>query len=96
MNSLLIICLFFLADVKQHNDCQVYNKENNSNYCREHITTPNTVTTCPSSPDALDDSFRYVLYNLNFQFSSTRYLNNSIDLLVSDFSMFFAPLHPLQ
>ncbi|XP_065212612.1 transcription factor CP2-like protein 1 isoform X1 [Planococcus citri] len=48
------------SDVKQHNDCQVYNKENNSNnYCREHINTSNTVATCPSSPDALDDSFRF-------------------------------------
>lgn len=49
--------LYYVLDVKQHNDCQVLNKENN--YCGDRITTPTTVAACPSSPDALDDSFRY-------------------------------------
>lgn len=72
--------LFFVIDVKQSNDCQVVNKENNKNnnnsntvgstnggnYVPDGQHLSASVVTCPTIPDALDDSFRLNIIRIFF------------------------------
>ncbi|KAK7576071.1 hypothetical protein V9T40_012357 [Parthenolecanium corni] len=38
-------------------DCQVINNKENNGFCNEHISAP--IAACPTTTDALDDSFRF-------------------------------------